>query len=301
MRQARTAASRRSNGNARFIVQQGWLWISCNIAGRFAWGLGGKGGFGALVALSPFAKGVAGIVGKLNGIGVAGGAGMALLALVLSPALAATSIQSKKAPQRRPAISLVSGEFTPAVADPRLAAEFARRGVQSGSFRFTPPAASADKSKAVKVAIRARTGSAALASRSIDTGSASAVTAITPAAYNLGVAVGWKRFALSGDIAKVEGGPLPGGREAAELGLSYSGKAFTGRVAVGAERGDERSMRVIPVDSSYSLDVGGSYRLTGNIDLTAGARYKIQSDRLQPLADERRDSQAVYIGTAFRF
>jgi hypothetical protein len=30
-------------------------------------------------------------------------------------------------------------------------------------------------------------------------------------------------------------------------------------------------------------------------------RYKIQRDRLQPLEDESRDSQAVYLGTAFRF
>jgi hypothetical protein len=41
--------------------------------------------------------------------------------------------------------------------------------------------------------------------------------------------------------------------------------------------------------------------LTRNLDVTGGVRYKIQEDRLQPLADNRRDSQAVYIGTAFRF
>jgi hypothetical protein len=48
-------------------------------------------------------------------------------------------------------------------------------------------------------------------------------------------------------------------------------------------------------------EVGGSYRLTGNLDVTGGVRYRVQHDRLQPLADERRDSQAVYVGTAFRF
>jgi hypothetical protein len=30
-------------------------------------------------------------------------------------------------------------------------------------------------------------------------------------------------------------------------------------------------------------------------------RYKVQQDRLEALTDARRDSQAVYIGTAFRF
>ncbi len=131
--------------------------------------------------------------------------------------------------------------------------------------------------------------------------SATPVTVITPTAYNLGVSVGWKSFALSGDVAKVEGGGLPGGREAAEIGLSYNLKKFTGRVEVGAERTDAAQLRVVPQENSYSVGVGGSYRLTRNLDVTGGVRYKIQRDRLEPLADERRDSQAVYIGTAFRF
>jgi hypothetical protein len=225
-----------------------------------------------------------------------GGAALGALALLLAPASAASTQAQKK---KRAAPSLVIGSFTPAVADQRLAAEFARRGLQPGSFRFTPSAASADKSKAVRVAVRARTATPAAAA--VREPSATAVTAITPAAYNLGLSVGWKRFAISGDVAKVEGGPLPGGREAAEVGISYSLKKFTGRVSAGADRRDGTMARLDPVESSYSVDVGGSYRLTRNLDVTGGVRYKIQNDRLEPLADERRDSQAVYIGTAFRF
>jgi hypothetical protein len=44
-----------------------------------------------------------------------------------------------------------------------------------------------------------------------------------------------------------------------------------------------------------------SYQIARNLDVTGGVRYKIQRDRLEPLADQRRDSQAVYVGTAFRF
>lgn len=238
---------------------------------------------------------------RLKAIGGALGASTAVLALLLSPALAA-SPQAQQARKARavaaPSSSLYAGSFTPAIADPRLAAEFARRGVQADSFRFTPSAASPDKSKAVKVAIRARTVGPAVRA---DGTSATPVTAITPAAYNLGVSVGWKSFALSGDVARVEGGGLPGGSETAEVGVSYATKAFTGRVAVGAERADPTMLRITPVESSYSLDVGGSYRIARNLDVTGGVRYKIQQDRLEPLADERRDSQAVYVGTAFRF
>ena len=234
-----------------------------------------------------------------------GGAALGVLSLVLSPAFAAATQQQKKVSKPRAAPSFSSGGFTPAVADARLAAEFARRGFQANSFRFTPSGASPDKSKAVKVAVRARTTTANVRStataENIAETSATQVTAITPTAYNLGVAVGWKRFALSGDVARVQGGALPGGREAAEVGVSYAGKKFTGRVMVGAERTDGTQPRILPEESSYSLDVGGSYSLARNLNVTGGVRYKIQRDRLEPLADERRDSQAVYIGTAFRF
>ena len=229
------------------------------------------------------------------------GGGLAALALVLTPAIAATTQQQKKVKAPRAAPSLSAGSFTPAVADPRLAAEFARRGFSGGSFSFTPSAVSVEKGKAIKVAVRARSSTTAAQAGAIREASASPITAITPAAYNLGVSVGWKRFALSGDVARVQGGTLPGSREAAEVGVSYLGKKFTGRVQVAAERNEGAQTRIVPVDSAYSLDVGGSYRLARNLDVTGGVRYKIQRDRLEPLADERRDSQAVYIGTAFRF
>ena len=51
-----------------------------------------------------------------------------------------------------------------------------------------------------------------------------------------------------------------------------------------------------------SLDVGGSFALTRNLDVTAGLRYRAERDRLQQAPDlDRRDSQALYVGTAFRF
>jgi hypothetical protein len=236
-----------------------------------------------------------------GGFAAWGGASLAALALVLSPAIAAsTQNQAKK--KARSARPLSIGSFTPAVADPRLAAEFARRGLQPSSFRFTPSAPSTEKSKAVRVAVRARTITPAAVSAQAPRDAASTpVSAITPTAYNLGVSVGWKGFALSGDVARVQGGPIPGAREAAEVGISYQGKKFAGRVSAGAERSDGTLPQVVPVESSYSLDVGGSYSITRNLAVTGGVRYKIDRDRLEPLADQRRDSQAVYLGTAFRF
>ena len=236
---------------------------------------------------------------KQGAIGAIGGAALAGLALVLTPALAA-SVQPQKLKRTRPAPSLAAAGLTPAVADPRLAAEFARRGLQLGSFRFTPSSASPGKSKAVRVAVRARAVTPTQAVRALAETSASPVTAITPTAYNLGAAVGWKRFAISADVAKVDGGPLPGTREAAEVGVSYAGQKFTGRVEVEAAR-DLSQLRIVPQEQSYSVGVGGSYRIGRNLDVTGGVKYKIHRDRLEQLEDDRRDSQAVYVGTAFRF
>jgi hypothetical protein len=226
----------------------------------------------------------------------AGITALTALSLSLAPALAAPAAPAKK----KPAAASLAGAFTPAAADPRLAAAFAGRGVVGGTFRFTP-SSSSNRSKAVQVAVRARVATPAQARRSAVEPTPSALTSLAPTAYNLGVAIGWKRFALSGDVAKIDGGLLPLNRESAELGLSYSLHRFTGRVKVAAERNDGRPLQLIPQENAVSFDVGGSYTIAHNFDVTGGLRYRIQHDRLQSLADERRDSQAVYVGTAFRF
>jgi len=238
------------------------------------------------------------VIVKLGGIGAVGGSALVALSLLLTPALAATSQPAKK---MRPAASLRAGTFTPAVSDPRLAAELARRGIQANSFRFTPAPTAINRSQSIRVAIRARAATPAAALRRAADVSATPVTAITPTVYNLGASIGWKRFALSGDVDSVKGGTLPGGRQAAEVGVSYSGSRFTARAEAGVAKTDPATPRIIAEDESYTVGVGGSYRIARNLDVTGGVRYKIQRDRLEALADPRRDSQAVYVGTAFRF
>jgi len=192
--------------------------------------------------------------------------------------------------------------FTPAVSDPRLAAALARRGTGLATdFRFTPASAT-ERSRRVQVAVRARAISMADAQRSAGPTSASPVTAITPSSYNLGVSVGWRRFAISGDVGQADGGLIAGTRESAQVGMSYRAtRRITGRVAVAAERA-EGAQRIVAEDQAVSLDVGGAFSIARNFDVTAGARYRIARDRIEPLTrDDRRDSQSVYVGTAFRF
>jgi hypothetical protein len=234
---------------------------------------------------------------KVRDIVAVGSASLAAIALLLAPAIAQTSGPRPVSMTARPA-----GAFTPAVSDPRLAAALARRGTRLNSdMRFTP--ATAERNRAVRVAVRAGSGTSAQAARgATQTASSSPVTAITPSSYNLGVSLGWRRFAIAGDVAQADGGVVPGRRESAELGVSYrANRRLTGRVAVAAERA-EGAQRLVQLDEAYSLDVGGAFSIANNVDVTAGARCRIARDRVEPLSrDERRDSQAVYVGTAFRF
>lgn len=226
-------------------------------------------------------------------------------ALLLAPALAAPTQRPQQIRMNAPVVGRPLGAFTPAVADPRLGALLARRPsvpLTSG-FSFTPSSASNERAnRGIRVAVRARANTPVIASAEVGPSSSSAVTAITPSSYNLGVSVGWRRFAISGDVAQNDRGLISGVRETARVGISYQPtQRLTGRVAVGAERNDG-AQRIIAEDEAYSLDVGGAYRIGRNIDVTAGARYRISRDRLDSATrDDRRDSQAVYIGTAFRF
>ena len=239
---------------------------------------------------------------KCRAIGT-GSASLAAIALLLAPALAAPSQRTKATRTVTALGNRPVGAFTPSVSDPRLAAALARRGTASnGDFRFTPSSAPGERSRALRVAVRARADGPIQASREAGPAPASAISAIAPMSYNLGVSVGWRRFAVSGDVAQSDGGLISGVRESAQVGMSYRAtNRLTGRVAVGAERA-EGAQRLVAPDQAYSLDVGGAYSIARNVDVTAGARYRISRDRLEPLAgDDRRDSQAVYIGTAFRF
>ena len=227
-------------------------------------------------------------------------AAVAATGLVLTPAFAATSSKKRPAAVSLSFDSLPS--FTPANADPKLAAALAGKSLSLSDFTFTPAPAKGRPSQ-VRVAIRARVATptdARVAQASIPT---AAVSALTPTTYNLGLAVGWRHFAVSGDVSKIRSpDPAFGGRESAMVGVSYSlNNRLSTRVAVGADRATGNPVAGLRQGNNVSLDVGSSYSLSRHIAVTGGVRYNIERDRLSALQDDRRDSQAVYIGTAFKF
>ena len=226
------------------------------------------------------------------------GVAAAAVAAVAVPAIGASSDVTRAILKRPVALSARGGigSFTPAAADPRVAAIYARAGLANSGFRFTP--ASTSRPQAVTVAVRA----VSTAAKPEPVRSSTASVSITPVAYNLGMAVGWKRFAIAGDVARIDMGALPGSREKLDVGVSYNAPKWSGRLQVGQDRPTDIVSANLTGGRSVNFDLGGSYALTKNLDVTAGLRYKAeQRDRLQLIDDGRRDSQAVYIGTAFKF
>ncbi|MGI8931468.1 MAG: hypothetical protein ACR2FK_03685, partial [Sphingomicrobium sp.] len=89
----------------------------------------------------------------VQGIKAKVGVAMTAVAIIAVPAIAASAGKS-----RPPAIAVSIDRiatFTPASADPRLAAAFAGRGAAAETFRFTPAAAKGRPSQ-IRVAVRAR-------------------------------------------------------------------------------------------------------------------------------------------------
>lgn len=229
---------------------------------------------------------------------------LAAASLMLPASVVIAAPQGKQQGKRPAAVALsFENGFTPAQADPRLAAALANRPALGSDFRFTP-AASKRRPSQIRIAIRARAVPATPASaRARELGAAPTMaSALTPATYNLGAAVGWQKFAVSADVARSRS-PVPAltDREGASVGVSYSQNRFTGRVAASADRPTTPRSSAIADPTNYALDVGGAFNISRNVAVTGGVKYKIERDQVATLRDQRRDSQAVYIGTAFKF
>ena len=193
--------------------------------------------------------------------------------------------------------SAASTFFTPTSADPRLAAMAARAGLGTRPFAFTP----ADSRGGPR---RLALPTPVAAPKAVVTLRGSAVTlpgTIAPFAYSLDGAAPQKRVVpINGDIKfdLVNPGTK---RAPVDVAASFSGRRATSKFKAADTRPTNGDARL--ADGGISkVDVGGSYSLSKNIDVSAGVRYKAQDrERLAPLPENQRDGQSVYVGTAFRF
>jgi hypothetical protein len=209
------------------------------------------------------------------------------------------------------------GSFTPASVDPRLAARVSVRSLNGGHlFRFTPAGSGARGQRAVTVAVRVDAESARAVSvrptlAAVAGTPGVAPVRVAPTAFNLGVARGYESFApkLAQSIAATEVkridmpdlAAFDRGRGTDRSSAKEADGRFAPRIAVDESAKPGREPRTLEGQGDYSVDVGGRYRLTRNLDVTAGVRYSSERDRVAPLTDAAQDSQAVYVGTQFRF
>lgn len=204
--------------------------------------------------------------------------------------------------------------FTPASVDPELARMVSDyRSSKGRLMRFTPAGSANRPDRSVTVAVRvddetarAMSVRAAIASARGEAGRGPGSIGVAPTRYDLGIARGYRSFAqtltLPSEVRRIEMPDLstfkPG---RAESEGDSKPSRFAARIALEENGNAGRAPRTLEAIDAQRVDVGGSYRVARNLDVTAGVRYSSDKDRIAPLTDGERDSQAVYVGTQFRF
>ena len=175
-------------------------------------------------------------------------------------------------------------------------------------YPFTPAGSSNRPDRSVTVAVRVSSGNIQEISVQRLRGSASAdgeasLLRIAPTAFNLGVSRGYRNF--SQDLVTPgddRAGRMPDyGRYSIAPGKQADASRFSPRIVIDEKQRIGQAPSTFSGDRQDRVDVGGSYRLTERLDVTAGVRYAEDRDRLLPLTDGKQDNQAVYVGTQFRF
>jgi hypothetical protein len=242
--------------------------------------------------------------GMTAGLWLAGA--VSLLALPSAVLAFSTDFEPRIEPSPAGSMQAIDSAATP----PHLARTIPIRSLAKGPlYPFTPAGTPTRPDRSVTVAVRVDSAAPQMISvRGTRIAHDSEVGAvplrIAPTAFNLGVSRGYHTFAQN-LVPPSEGRKL----DMPDLGsfsIDTSGSADPARLAprivVDEKQAAGRAPRTFAGDGEDQVDVGGSYRLTRNLKLTAGVRYS-QGDRerLQPLTDGKQDNQAVYLGTQFRF
>lgn len=190
---------------------------------------------------------------------------------------------------------------------PRLSSALAIRSLAKGQlFPFTPAGNANPAERSVTVAVRVDPAAA----RAITVrGRAPAVQdseagrlRIASTGFSLGISRGYRNFAQ--DIAQAAPRIAAETPDLQQYSLAPSRKSdtsrFSPRISLEERAATGRAPRTFAGDAG-EVDLGGAYRVTDNLNVTAGVRYWQERERLTPLTDGKQDSQAVYVGTQFRF
>lgn len=239
--------------------------------------------------------------------GAGAGSGLLFAAVGMLALPSAVLAFSSRIESPEPAPALVDGGFQPAQVDPRLARSITVRALSKDrTFRFTPAATPSRPDGEVTVAVRLDSNSLAALRRAGPADSAQSQPGglgIAPTSYSLGAARGYRSFAQnsSASLPKTRPAEMPDlAAYQPKQGPSGKPSRFSPTIELDEHEKTGRSPRTFE-QSDQTVGVGGSYRVSRNLNLTAGVRVTSDRDRLLPLTDGNQDSQAVYVGTQFRF
>jgi hypothetical protein len=237
---------------------------------------------------------------------IVGASGAAILAL--SPALSAVTSPHKIAQQAKVSLRILGsiGSFTPVTRDERLARAYAdaARESQTRGFRFTPASGGQSGERSLTVLVRATSEDSALKHPQ------QSGLGVAPVAYSIGKGKGLDRFI--GDSPPVGVNELKPITENVQMPKSnFTLQPDRNRFSTNLqlEARDQtatpptsNSPQTLGQEKSYGVDLSSSYSLTRHLDVQAGVRYRGPDNRLvPPLTDQAKDSQAVYVGTKFKF
>ena len=198
--------------------------------------------------------------------------------------------------------------FTPASVDPDLAARIADKAREKG-LRFTPASTSpALRDRTVTVAVRidaenAEAISVRNAAKAVP-GAGAGIAALKTARFDLGTARGYQSFARTVTLPDtVRDLSMPDLSEFEPLQPTAQDKPsrLQPRIELEDERLAGRSVNTLDDLGAQTVDVGGSFRISSKVDVTAGVRLSQERERLAPLTNSVQDSQAVYVGTQIKF
>ena len=202
--------------------------------------------------------------------------------------------------------------FTPASVDPALAARVADKARARG-IRFTPARAvplAGKRTITVAVRVDDEAVQAISVRKPIDAapGRVVGVGGLEASRFQLGAARGYKSFARTLTRPVDLGGQV---RDLAMPDLAQfdpsqpSAAEKPSRLQPRIELEDReiagRSPNTLDATAAQTVGVGGSFRLSPNHNVTAGVRYSQERERIDPLTNSLKDSQAVYVGTQIKF
>jgi hypothetical protein len=200
--------------------------------------------------------------------------------------------------------------FTPASVDPALAARIAEKAQFKG-IRFTPARATlavGERTVTVAVRIDDERAQAFSVRRTLEAvpglGSGTTLAALQTAKFELGTARGYKSFARPIDLStNVRKMTMPDLAEFAPSRPNAEEKPgrLQPRIGIEGRQVLGRSPNTLDSLAAQTVDLGGSFRLSPNLDVRAGVRLSQERDRLDPLTNSIQDSQAVYVGTQIKF